>query len=52
MKHQVADALFEKASNYDVDAYNTNKKYFQDPGNNQYRELDIEKLRQVVQPIK
>lgn len=52
VKHQVADALFEKASNYDVDAYNTNKKYFQDPGNNQYRELDIEKLRQVVQPIK
>ena len=51
VKHQVADALFEKASNYDVDAYNTNKKYFQDPTNNQYRELDVEKLRQLVQPI-
>ena len=51
VKHQVADALFSKASNYDVDAYNSNKKYFQDPANNQYRELDIEKLRQLVQPI-
>ena len=51
VKHQVADALFTKASNYDLDAFNTNKKYFQDPQNNQYRELDIEKLRQLVQPI-
>lgn len=51
IKHQVADALFAKASNYDVDAYKSNKKYFQDPSNNQYKELDIENLRQLVQPI-
>ncbi|MBO4588618.1 MAG: hypothetical protein J5711_06970 [Bacteroidales bacterium] len=51
LKHQVADALFDKATNYDVDDYNSNQKYFQDPTNNQYRELDIEKLRQLVQPI-
>ncbi len=51
VKHQVAEALFAKASNYDVDAYNSNKKYFQDQSNNQYKELDIEKLRQLVQPI-
>ena len=52
VKHQVADALFTKASSYDLDAYNSNKKYFQDPTNNQYRELDVENLRQLVQPIK
>lgn len=51
VKRQVSEALFEKASKYDVDAYNANKKYFQDTTNNQYKELDIEKLRQLVQPI-
>lgn len=51
IKHQLADALFVKASKYDVDDYNSNKKYFQDSNNNQYKELDVEKLRQVVQPL-
>ena len=51
VKRQVAEALFDKASKYDIDAYNANKKYFQDTANNQYKELDIEKLRELVQPI-
>lgn len=51
VKHLVADSLFRKASAYDREAYNANRNYFRDSTNHQYRELDIEALRKLVQPI-
>lgn len=51
LKHQLADTLFVKASEYNKDDYKFNKRYFEDQSNVAYRKLDVSELRQVVQPI-
>ncbi|MBQ0015683.1 MAG: hypothetical protein KBT04_01705 [Bacteroidales bacterium] len=51
LKLAVARTLFEKASVYNQDNYNANKKYFDDKDNSSYQMLDIELLRKSVQPI-
>lgn len=50
-KHAVAHALFVRATEYNRETYKANKKYFSDPDNLQYQQLDIELLRKMVQPI-
>ena len=50
-KRAVAHGLFLKATEYNNDDYKTNKKYFSDPTNRLYQQLDIEVLRKMVQPI-
>ncbi|MBR3725650.1 MAG: hypothetical protein IKN11_09720 [Bacteroidales bacterium] len=47
----VAHNLFIKATEYDIDNFKTNQKYFSDPTNRLYQQLDIELLRKLVQPI-
>lgn len=51
MKRAVSHNLFVRATAYDQDNYKANKKYFADPKNLQYQQLDIEQLRKTVQPI-
>ena len=51
LKHTVAHNLFLKASEYDRENYNSNKRYFEDSNNLQYQQLDIEQLRKAVKPI-
>lgn len=51
LKKAVAHNLFLKATEYNKDNYKNNKKYFSDPTNMQYQQLDIELLRKIVQPI-
>jgi hypothetical protein len=50
-KRAVAHGLFLKATDYDLDNYKNNRKYFSDPSNRTYQQLDIELLRKMVQPI-
>ncbi|MBR3412001.1 MAG: hypothetical protein IKG81_04855 [Bacteroidales bacterium] len=50
-KRAVAHSLFLKASEYDKDNYQNNKKLFANSDNMQYQQLDIEQLRKIVQPI-
>ena len=50
-KHAITHNLFLRAAEYDRSNYNANKKYFADPNNMQYQQLDIEQLRKIVQPI-
>ncbi len=50
-KRAVAHSLFLKATDYDLDNYKNNRKYFSDPTNPTYQQLDIELLRKTVQPI-
>ena len=50
-KRSVAHSLFLKATDYDLDNYKNNRKYFSDPTNPTYQQLDIELLRKTVQPI-
>lgn len=47
----VARSLFDKASEYNRDNYNANRQLFADSAAITYQQLDIEKLRQLVQPI-
>lgn len=51
LKFAVAHTLFERASQYDREDYQQNKKLFLDPENLQYQMLDIEQLRKQVRPI-
>lgn len=51
LKINVAKSLFEKASQYNTEKYNNNKKLFSDPEQITYQQLDIENLRKLVQPI-
>ena len=50
-KRAVAHGLFLKATEYDRETYNNNRKLFADPSNLQYQQLDIENLRKIVLPI-
>ncbi len=43
--------LFEKASQYNRESHQANRRHFADPDNIAYQQLDIELMRQHVQPI-
>lgn len=47
----LARSLFDKASEYDQETYNNNRPLFNDPTAIGYQQLDIQTLRQQVQPI-
>lgn len=51
LKKSIAHTLFERASAYNRETYEKNKKHFLDPANQQYQMLDIELLRKQVRPI-
>ncbi len=51
LKLNVARSLFEKASEYDRETYENNREHFADSSAITYQQLDIEQLRQLVQPI-
>ena len=47
----VARSLFDKASLYNQETFQANRQHFDDPSAITYQQLDIETLRQYVQPI-
>lgn len=51
LKRCVSRNLFEKASSYNLESYETNRKAFADSDNTDFQMLDIEQLRRFVQPI-
>lgn len=51
LKRAVSHNLFLRATEYDRDSYESNKKLFAASDNPQYQMLDIENLRKLVQPI-
>ena len=51
LKKAVARTLFDKASQYNKESYTNNLKLFSDTTAITYQQLDIERLRQMVQPI-
>ena len=51
LKKAVARSLFEKASVYNRETYEANRKHFADSAAITYQQLDIESLRALVQPI-
>lgn len=51
LKLAVARTLFKRASEYDQDSYRSNKSNFTDTTKITYQQLDIEQLRNFVQPI-
>ena len=51
IKLSVARSLFDKASEYDRETYTANREHFADSNAITFQQLDIEQLRQVVQPI-
>ena len=51
LKKALARSLFEQATKHNRDDYNSNRKNFEDPDNLSFQMLDIEKLRQLVQPL-
>ena len=51
LKCLVARSLFDKATEYDRETYNANREHFADSSAITYQQLDIELLRNQVQPI-
>lgn len=51
LKVAAAKTLFQRATEYDKNNYEANKKYFTEPSRINYQILDIENLRSLVQPI-
>lgn len=51
LKRTVARSLFDKATEYDRETFNTNRTHFADSASISYQQLDIEQLRKIVQPI-
>jgi hypothetical protein len=51
LKKAIARSLFEKATQYDRETYETNRTHFADSSAITYQQLDIELLRRQVQPI-
>ena len=51
LKRLVARSLFDKASEYDRESYTANREHFADSNAITYQQLDIELLRNQVQPI-
>ncbi len=47
----VSTSLFDKASTYNQENYNNNRQHFDNPDAISFQQLDIETLRQTVQPI-
>lgn len=52
LKLTVARSLFEKASEYNRETWEANREHFADTANRAYQQLDIERLRGMVQPIR
>ena len=48
---RVARNLFEKAKSYDLENYKANKALFTDPSKITYQQVDVELLREYVQPV-
>lgn len=51
LKLAIAHSLFDKATEYDRDTFQQNRDHFADSTSITYQQLDIEQLRQIVQPI-
>ena len=51
LKHLIADTLFARASRYQTESYQANKKLFSDTTQTGYQMLPVDELRKVVQPI-
>ena len=51
LRRVVAKALFDKATEYDRETYTANQTNFANPEVITYQQLDIEQLRNLVQPI-
>lgn len=51
LKRSLSHGVFRKATTYQVNNYNRDKRKFEDKANMKYQMLDIEKSRQLVQPI-
>ena len=51
LKINVARTLFDRATEYNAEEYKTNKAFFADTTNTSFQQLDIEQLRELVQPI-
>lgn len=51
LKRAVARSLFDKASQYNREQYETNRAHFADSTMTTYQQLDIEQLRSMVRPI-
>lgn len=51
VKMRVARNLFEKAKSYDLENYKANKALFTDPSKITYQQVDVELLREYVQPV-
>ena len=51
LEHCITKTLFLKASEYNIEQYKNNQRFFADSNSFTYQQLDIESLRKVVQPI-
>ena len=51
LKSALANSLFDKASQYNQESYLANRQHFANPDEMGYQQLDIEQLRQKVQPL-
>ena len=51
LKKAVSRTLFDRASKYNQESYDNNRKLFADTTAITYQQLDIDKLRPLVQPI-
>lgn len=51
LKDAIALSLFQKASAYNQETYQANRQHFADPNQMGYQLLDIEQMRQQVQPL-
>ncbi len=51
LKQAVAFSLFQKASAYNQETHRANRQHFADPNQMGYQQLDIEQMRQQVQPL-
>ena len=51
LKRAVSHTLFVRATNYDVEQHSQNLPHYNNPDEIRYQQLDIEQLRQYVNPI-
>lgn len=51
VKQSISRESFSIATNYNIERYNKNKQYYNDPKHASYQMLDINDLREKVQPI-
>ena len=51
VKENISRESFRQATNHNIERFEKNKKAFSDPNNAKYSILDIDELREKVQPI-